>query len=116
MAKINLTLPVGELAITGKQITFKAPCDCAVDTVVSLEGVVYALVDTVNRPLPANAFKSGALVTVILNVEDKKAYVQGSPMDYDYLNNTFYSKTQIDQMLGSYVDDIAELLGGEAIE
>ena len=78
MALLNLTLPSGELAVTGKQVSFASPCSSG-----SLEGVVienntYSLVDSDGSPVASKAFLEGNIVSIILNVEEKKAYVQNS--------------------------------------
>ena len=113
MAKLNLTLPYDEIAVTGKQVTFSAPCDSAGLTAVVIAGVEYTLVDTLGKPLHPHAFVKDALVTVILNIDANKAFVQESA--HSYVDENFYNRGQIDAMFGSYVNDIANLLGGEAI-
>lgn len=81
MATLTLTLPAGEGAVTGKQITFKAPCDCTDITGLVIDGVTYTLVDACDfdvLSLQCLAFVSGAMVSVIVDVENKKAYIQNA--------------------------------------
>ena len=82
MASLTLTLPDGELAVTGKQITFEAPCGSNNVTDVIIGGKSYALVDTAGKAIHKNAFVQGAIVAIILNVESKKAFVQDSAHSY----------------------------------
>lgn len=77
MATLNVTLPEGASICNGKQVTFRAPCDCAGVTGIIIEGVTYALLDTTDTPIDTgNAFVAGALVTVVIDDENKKAYIQ----------------------------------------
>lgn len=78
MAKINLTLPNGELAITGKQVTFTSPISSESATHLVIEGNEFELVDSNGNPISQKAFMQGALVSVILNVETKKAHIQNA--------------------------------------
>ena len=82
MAKLKLTLPVGEVAITGKQVSFVAPCDSAGLTHLIIEDFEFELVDSNGNNLPDGAFKSEAMVSVILNVESAKAFIQNADINY----------------------------------
>lgn len=77
MAILNITLPEGAVVCNGKQVTFRAPCDCVGVTGIAIEGVTYALLDTTDAPVNSiSAFVTGALVTVVLDTENNKAYIQ----------------------------------------
>lgn len=78
MAKVSLTLPVGEVLVTGKQITFVAPCSSADLDNIILMGEEFDVIDSMGDPLTDKAFAEGALVSVILNVETKKAVIQNA--------------------------------------
>ena len=87
MAKIRLTLPGLEIPVTGKQVTFKAPCDCSIVECIEIDGVDYTVVDTMGNVVtgsPAGGtWSAGAKVSVILDVDDRKAYLlngASSPM------------------------------------
>lgn len=85
MAIIQLTLTVEEYLVTGKQITFEAPCDSNNVTGISIQGTYYDLVDFIGNKLPDNAFFKGSMVSVILNNETSKAFIQ-NPNTNEYLN------------------------------
>lgn len=80
MSKIKVTLPAGTVPVDGLHVSFSAPCDCAGVTGIVLEGESYALVDTLGAGIGAtsNAFCMGAIVSVILDVTNKKAFIQNS--------------------------------------
>lgn len=75
---LTLTFPVGERIVTGKQITFESPCESEGLTGVIIDGVEYALVNALGTALVANSFGAGAMVSVTINVENRKAYVQNA--------------------------------------
>ena len=79
MAKIKLTLPRFELPANGKHVTFQAPCDCSDVECIQIDGVDYTVVDSLGNVVtgdPAGGtWNSGATVSVILNVDDRKAYI-----------------------------------------
>lgn len=78
MSKIRIELPDREEPCTGKSISFVAPCDCTVTECIQIEGQDYAVVDAIGRTVTgvSGVWATGALVTVTLNCEDKKAYIQ----------------------------------------
>ena len=78
MAMIALTLPKGEIPVTGKQVTFKAPCDSSAVTGVILDSTKYAFLDSVGSTNTSKAFVKGNLVSVLLDVERQEVYVQNS--------------------------------------
>lgn len=76
MAVINLTLPNGELPITGKQVTFVSPCKSDAVKEISVNGDNYLLVDAIGEEISDNAFNAGVIVSVILDYDNKKAFIQ----------------------------------------
>lgn len=79
MSKVKLTLPLGEVAVGGKQVTFAAPCDCSVVECIQIDGVDYCVVDALGNQVTGNptggVWSAGAKMSVILDVDDKKAYL-----------------------------------------
>ena len=78
MSVINLTLPYDELPVTGKLVTFIAPCNSDRTTHLSIHGEVYDLIDALGNPVSDSSFLKDAMVSVLLKVEDKKAFIQNS--------------------------------------
>lgn len=78
MSIVKVTLPGGEIPVNGKQVSFVAPCDCTNVEGLSIEGEVYTVVDAMGQCVTGKggAFCAGSVVSVILNVEDKKAFIQ----------------------------------------
>lgn len=75
MSKINLT--INGNVVTGKQISFIAPCSCSDITCLIINNTEYMIVDALGSNIAGtDAWANGAIVSVILNVEDEKAYVQ----------------------------------------
>ena len=79
MNKIKLTLPGLEIPVTSKQVSFDAPCDASLVECIQIDGVDYTVVDAVGnvvtgRP-PGDTWCSGAKVSVILDVENRKAHL-----------------------------------------
>ena len=79
MSKVKLTLPLGEIPVTGKQVTFAAPCDCSVVECLQIDGVDYRVVDALGNQVTGNptggVWASGSKVSVLLDVENKKAFL-----------------------------------------
>lgn len=82
MSKVKLTLPGLEIPVTGKQVTFSAPCDCSSVECLQINGVDYCVVDALGRQVTGTTgggvWAKGAKVSVILDCEDKKAYLQNA--------------------------------------
>ena len=78
MAKIKLTLPGLEIPVDGKQVSFVAPCDCSVADGIQIDGVDYDIVDSVGNTVPfgRGVWRNGAVLSVILDVTNRKAYLQ----------------------------------------
>lgn len=89
---IRLTLSPGESIVTGKQVSFEAPCDSEGLTGVIVDNITYDLVDSLGHTLPANSFDKGAIVSVIFNVESLKAFVQNAGTS-KYIEDNFLKKT-----------------------
>lgn len=72
--KVNIS---GE-AFTGKIVTFKAPCDCTEATGLVIGEDTYDVVDALGNCITGSylAWRSGALVSVALDVDSKKAFLQ----------------------------------------
>ena len=79
MGKVKLTLPGLEIPVTGKQVTFAAPCDCSVVECIHIDGVDYAVVDAMGNQVTGSpdggVWRSGAKVSVLLDVENRKAFL-----------------------------------------
>lgn len=78
MSKIKLTLPGLEIPVDGKQVSFVAPCDCSVADGIQIDGVDYDIVDSVGNTVPfgRGVWRNGAVLSVILDVTNRKAYLQ----------------------------------------
>ena len=61
----------------GSSITFLAPCSCESVTGVSINGTVYEILEA-NGLAPTKAYTTNALVTLKLDVDNSKAYIQNS--------------------------------------
>ena len=81
MSTLTVTLPSHTSVQNGKQIVFRAPCDCMGVTGLIINNNTYALVDANNNILSStntNAFAAGSMISVVLDVDNYKAYVQGA--------------------------------------
>lgn len=88
--KIALTLPAGVQAVNGKQISFVAPCSSLDAECMVLDNVEYAFVDAASETVAGSvyAWDKGAVVSVILNTIEGKAYVQNANTNV-YLEGKF---------------------------
>lgn len=91
---LTLTLPKGEFLYNGKQVTFETPCDSEELTGLIVDGVTYDIVNALGTGLVANSFDVGAMVSVIFNLNTKKAYVQNADTNA-YLEGKFNEKLDI---------------------
>ena len=77
MATFTITLPSNTEVMNGKQITFKAPADCKGITSIIINNDTYELVDAANKSVAnVDSYVRGAMLSVILDVDDKRAYLQ----------------------------------------
>ena len=76
MATLTVTLPTGTTVVNGKQVTFRAPCDCTGISGIVINGTTYTLVDATTEQITGHTFKKDAMVSVIMDTEKKKAFVQ----------------------------------------
>lgn len=79
MSKVKLALPIGEIPVNGKQVTFEAPCDCSAVECIQIDGVDYCVVDAMGNQVTGSSdggvWLSGSKVSVILDVEKQRAYL-----------------------------------------
>lgn len=78
MSVVKLTLPNGEMPVNGKQVTFIAPCTCLETEALQIDGENYTVVDTLGNCVTGigDMWQVGAVITVVLDVDNKKAYMQ----------------------------------------
>lgn len=108
---LNLTIPP-ESVVTGKQVTFKAPCDCTNISVggITVNGDSYILVDSNGNTVTSySSFSEGSIVSVILDCENKKAFIQNS-------NTNKYLEDKIGSALNpafTEPDSLSAIISGE---
>ena len=79
MPNLKIDLPVGTTLSDGKQITFKTPCDCSAITALLIDGVAYDLVDALGNVVAGgNSFTANAMVSVIIDTDTNKAFLQNA--------------------------------------
>lgn len=76
MATLTVTMPTGTTIVNGKQVTFRAPCDCTGIDGIVISGTTYMLVDATTEQITGHTFKKDAMVSVIMDTENNKAFVQ----------------------------------------
>ena len=108
---INLTIP-SESVVTGKQITFKAPCDSNSVTGVKINDSLYSIVDSFGNPISSYAFSEGSIVSIILDNEASKAIIQ-NPNTTKYIEDNILeliSKlgTKADKTHAHTADEVSE--------
>lgn len=77
MANIKLTLPEEEQLFDGKQITFKAPCNCTAPEKITINEKSFSLVDAMGNAMLGRSgnFTQGSLISILLDVTNLKAYL-----------------------------------------
>ena len=75
MATFTITLPENTSICDGKQITFKAPADSTNVTGIIIDGTTYSLVDSSNANVSEGVFKKDAMVSVVLDTTNTRAFV-----------------------------------------
>lgn len=80
MSMIRVTLPAGEIPVDGKQVSFVAPCNSLTAEGIQIDGEAYIIVDAIGKTVTGKGgvWYTGAIVSVILDVTNKKAYLQSS--------------------------------------
>lgn len=80
MSIVKVTLPPGEIPVEGKQVSFKAPCPCSEVEAIQIDGVNYTICDALGKCVTGigGVWDVGSVVSVILSVEQQKAYIQNS--------------------------------------
>lgn len=80
MATLNVALPAGVIPVDGLQVSFRVPCDCASFTHIEIAGSRYTLIDTNGDNMAARSgvWSAGAMLSVILDVANRAAYLQNS--------------------------------------
>lgn len=108
MAKIKVTLPGKEIPANGKRVSFVAPCDSGTNDVLVINDVEYVVLDAYEC-LPQNAWKTGNIVSVILNCDERKACLQNaSYATEEYVHNA------INEALGNVsFSSLDAVIGGE---
>lgn len=78
MSKIKVTLPGNEIPVDGKQVSFAAPCNSSTADCIQIDGEDYTVVDAMGKTITGKrgVWDTGAIVSVVLNVTNKKAYMQ----------------------------------------
>lgn len=85
MAILNITLPEGANICNGKQVTFRAPCSSTGVTGLKIGDITYTLMNTAGEEIGAEtsslettgiSFIQDALVSVIIDTEQNKAFIQ----------------------------------------
>ena len=111
MGKIKITLPGNEIPVNGKSVSFVAPCDCISTSCLVIDGEDYAVTNALNENISGEGgyWEAGALITVILDVTNKKAYLQSSTAGSEI-------KVSTAELYGldatATVDEIFSYLGG----
>ena len=94
MASITLTLPSYETITQGKQVTFKAPCGCKGIEALIINNENYTLMDASNNTInQADVFTKDAMVTVVLDVDKKRAYLQNGVTPHQHSADDITSGT-----------------------
>ena len=80
MSVIKLTLPIGEIPVNGKQVTFVAPCPCSETEALQIDGEQYTVVDSLCKCITGSGgrWTTGATVCVTLDVDNKRAFLQNA--------------------------------------
>lgn len=75
----NVVLTLPSAIRTGTTVKFKSPCNCgSVTGGLSINGVVYTMVDSLKQKVSANSllWEANSMISVIMDVEQKYAFVQ----------------------------------------
>lgn len=90
MAILNITLPEGANICNGKQVTFRAPCDSIGVTALKISDITYTLLDSAGKEIDKGvSFAMGSLISVLIDTEQNKAFLQGSPKGANIVQLTY---------------------------
>lgn len=90
MAILNITLPEGANICNGKQVTFRAPCDSIGVTALKISDITYTLLDSAGKEIDKGvSFAMGSLISVLIDTEQNKAFLQGSPKGANIVQHTY---------------------------
>ena len=90
MAILNITLPEGASICNGKQVTFRAPCDSIGVTALKISNITYTLLDSAGKEIDKGvSFATGSLISVLIDTEQNKAFLQGSPKGANIVQLTY---------------------------
>lgn len=84
---IQLSIPSFVSVETGLHVDFFAPCNCDAVTQVSVNGNICDIVDAMGNSissLGSNVFCAGALVSIVLDIDGHKAYLQNAASSTSY--------------------------------
>lgn len=114
MSIVKVTLPVGELPVNGKQVSFIAPCDCTQTEALQIEGVNYTIVDALCNCVTGKGgrWDVGAVVSVILDVDKKLAYIQNANLAAEQVALAEATAAALGLPNGASVDNALALLSG----
>lgn len=98
MSKIKLILP--DSPVTGQQISFIAPCNSDTTTCFTINDVDYIICDAAGNNLAgvAGMWVTNAFVSVIVDVDSAKAYIQNA-------NTNKYIEEKFDAVPAKVSDD-----------
>ena len=114
MATITVTLPEGVTLFQGKQISFTAPCDSTGVTGIIINNVTYTLLKANGDSLETGVFISGALVSVLIDLTNHKAYIQNAASIANIAHKATHSIGGADALIDADIaisPDVATALG-----
>ena len=120
MANLTVAIPSGSTVCDGKQITFRTPCSCSGITGININGTIYSLLNTMNESISnqSNSFSEGAMVSVVLDTVNNRAYIQNAAQLYNCdseQNATFPAKVIATSFEGTASKAIADIDGNDII-
>lgn len=112
MSIVKVTLPGGEIPVNGKQVSFIAPCDCTQTEALQIEGVNYTIVDALCNCVTGKGgrWDVGAVVSVILDVDKKLAYIQNANLAAEQVALAEATAAALGLPNGASVDDALGVL------
>ena len=115
--RLYLNLPSSVKVETDLQVNFKAPCDCSAIAGLIINGEVYDVVDALGNCVigKGGAWATGALVGVVLDVEEKKAYLLSASGGISEEVAAKYGLTGANATADNAFDALARYLLGQGI-